>query len=203
MSRQQERQQHHDRNRRAQTESTQASAAISRAMQDETTTKNPAFVDEIASLDLNDSRLYDWLEDELGPTINNQHALGNRDEEWTFRQMLLNRNLIERYIAERTPGRQLRQHPKLHALAQGVRGWEKGNGPESDNPPTDYRKPIGDRRRRVLREAAKAVTSHQSLAEGGEGLKTVGTVRTEARTVQADETKESGITSRVNGALFG
>lgn len=194
---------HDRRQRRAQAEQTQQAAAIRKGVQDSTTTKNPAFVEEFTSLELDDSDIYDWLADELGPLVNNQHALGNRGADYGFQRWLLNRNTIERYIAERTPARQCREHAKLLALGQGIRGWARGHGPESDNPPEDYREPIGDRKRRVLRSLAELLTTHQSLSEGGEGADMVSTVRTETRTEQVDEAQERGVAARLSGGLFG
>jgi hypothetical protein len=184
-----------------QAESIQQSAAVQRGLQDEQIAKNPEFLEKFTDLDP-DSDLYDWLSDELGPSTGKHFALGNREEGHALAAELLARNKAEQMIAERTPKRICREHPTLLALAQGCT-WPEGQGPESDNPPAEYRAPISDRRRRVLREAWKLIGSFRSLSEGAEGAGIVGTVQTESRTVQQDETAETGVASRVNGRLFG
>jgi hypothetical protein len=167
-------------------------------MRDESTAKNPEFLEQFTSVDM-DGELYDWLEAEFGPAVAKVHALGNRSSEYAFEQRLLNRNIAERIIAERTPGRQLRQHPKLNYLAQGCRGLPKGLSPEDDK---DYRAPLTDRKRRVIRGAAEAVTAHQSKSQDHMGADAVSTVQTETRTVQ-DGREEESTAKKVSNKVFG
>jgi len=184
--------------RRASAESAQVSGALQHGMREENTAKNPEFLEQFTSVDM-DGDLYDWLEAEFGPAVAKVHALGNRSSEYAFGQRLLHRNLAERIIAERTPGRQLRQYPKLHYLAQGCRGLPKGADPTDD---PEYRAPLTDRKRRVIRGAAEAVTAHQSKSQDHMGSDAVSTVQTETRTVQ-DDREEQSAARKVSSKVFG
>jgi hypothetical protein len=196
--REQERRRQRDDQRRAQAESTQQSAAVQSAIRDESTAKNPEFLEQFAGIEL-DGRVYNWLEDEIGPEIAQVHALGNRSEDYAFEQRLLNRNTAERIIAEWTPGRQLREHPKLNYLAQGCRGLPEGASPEQD---PEYRAPLTEQERRILRSTFEAVTAHQSRSQEHMGADAVSKVQTESRTVQDDRSEES-TASKVRSKVFG
>lgn len=196
--REQERRRQRDSQRRAQAESAQQSAAVQSAIRDESTAKNPRFLEEFAGVAL-DGDVYDWLESEIGPEIAQVHALGNRSEEYAFEQRLLNRNTAERIIAEGTPGRQLRQHPKLHYLAQGCRGLPEGASPEAD---PEYRAPLSEQDRRILRSTFEAITAHQSRSQEHMGADAVSKVQTESTTVQDDRSEES-TASMVRSKVFG
>lgn len=185
--------------RLAQAEGSQQSAAVQSAIRDESTAKNPEFLDKFAGIELDHGGIYTWLEDEFGPEVARVHALGNRSEDYAFEQRLLNRNTAERMIAERTPGRQLRQHPKLHYLAQGCRGIERREEPADD---PDYREPLSEEKRRILRAAVEAITAHQSRSQEHMGADAVSKVQTESRTVQDDRSEETGA-SKVRKKVFG
>jgi hypothetical protein len=156
------------------------------------TVKNPRFLEELKESGI-DSGVFDWLESELGPLVSGGQIVGNRGEHFEEQQEYLNPNAIERMIAERTPGRLLRENPEINAVMQGITGWEMGTGPESD---PRYRTPISSRKRRVLREAAQVLTSRQSLAVGGRGLDAVANATVENRKVSNKERQEGAVTSR-------
>lgn len=155
--------------------------------------KNPKFLEELQEADL-DSDVYDWIEAEFGPLTSGAHIIGNRGEHFEEQQLWLNRNKVERMIAERSPGRLLRENPELHALAQGVRHWEVGEGPQSD---PEYRAPISSRKKRVVRDSEEVVTTRQTLSIDGRGLDAVANATVENRSVQSEQT-QSGIKSRAS-----
>lgn len=186
-------------NRRAQVESTQQRAAVSSAVEQATErAKNPDFTDTFTEADL-DTPVYDWLEDELGPASSKVHALAYRGEEHPEVRRLLNRNFIERIIAQRSPARQLRQHPLLNYIAQGKPGTLHEGQTPGEMP--EYRAPINDRKKEALRQAAEALTAHQSRAAEGRGIDAVAKVQTESKTIQEDSTK--GVAGSVSEKLFG
>lgn len=155
--------------------------------------KNPKFLAELQEADL-DSDVFDWVEDELGPLVSGAHIIGNRSEHYEEQQMWLNRNKVERMICERSPGRLLRENREMHALAQGVRHWKVGEGPESDQA---YRAPITSRKKRVVRDSEEVITSRQSLSIDGRGLDAVANATVENRSVQSEQ-QQSDMKSRAS-----
>jgi hypothetical protein len=162
------------------------------AKQAEHTVQNPRFLQELKDADV-DSDVFDWISDELGPLLSGAHILGNRGEHYEEQQELLNKNKVERLIAEGTPGRLLRENPAMAAQAQGVTGWTLAEGPH-DHP--DYRPPLASQDRRVLRDLAEVLTTRETLAIEGRGLDAVATATVENRTVSNEESEQSGVTSR-------
>lgn len=160
-------------------------AMASASQQAQETLFNPHFFDELRDPDV-DSELYDWLEDELGPVLSGAHIVGNRDEHYEHQQQWLNQNRAERQIAERTPGRLLRNNPYLLAVAQDV---------SSPSDPA-FREPMTQPKRRVTRDAYDVATTLQSLSVGGYGLDSVTTATAESRVVKNDREK-SGTASRL------
>jgi len=155
--------------------------------------KNPKFLAELQEADI-DSDVFDWIEAESGPLTSGAHIIGNRGDHFEEQQLWLNRNKVERMITERSPGRLLRENPEMNALAQGVRHWRVGEGPESDK---RYRAPISSRKKRVLRDAEEVITTRQSLSIEGRGLDAVANATVENRSVQSEEA-ESNIKSRAS-----
>jgi hypothetical protein len=177
----------------AQADQTAMAAAMQTATEHQQETLfNPNFFDELRDSDV-DGDLYDWLEAELGPVFSGAHIVGYRDEHYPQQRDLLNRNAAERIIAERSPGRHLRQHPKLNALAQGLAGTSEYPNP-TDNPA--YRAPLTQAKKRVIRAAMEVATTQQSLATQGYGLDSVTTATAEHRTVNRDSESGRGMVGR-------
>jgi len=156
------------------------------------TVKNPRFLEELKEADI-DSPVFDWVEAELGAMVSGGQIVGQRGEHFEEQQEYLVPNELERVIAERSPGRLLRENPELNALSQGIRGWEMGTGPETD---PEYRAPISSRKRSALRRGKTAIVSRQNLATGGRGLDAVANATVENRKVSNKERKEGAVTSR-------
>lgn len=154
--------------------------------------KNPEFLKQLQDPDV-DSELWDWLEDEIGPPLSGSHILGQRDESYEEQQSLLNRNKVQRMVAERTPGRLLKENPRMLAQAQGVSASEQHPDP-TQHP--EFREPLTSRKERVLRDAAEVITTRQTMSIGGRGVDAVSTATVENRTVTNEQKEASGVTSR-------
>jgi len=178
-------------------EQSQRMAASMAAEKQQETIQNPEFLKQLQDPDAN-TDLWDWVEDEIGPPLSGAHILGNRDDHYEEQQELLNRNLVERLIAERTPGRLLRENPRMLALAQGIQGTPQYPDP-TNNP--RYRAPLTSRKKRVLRQAAEIITQRQSLSIDAEGLNAASTATVENRTVTNEEQEASGATSKLKGVF--
>jgi len=170
----------------------QAAAVKAQMQQEQKRIKNPEFLKQLQEADL-DSDVWDWLEAEIGPALSGSHILGVRDESYEDQQHLLNRNKAERWVAEGSPGRLLKENEEMLAQAQGVTGWEQGSGPEAD---PQYRAPHTSSEKRVLRGAAEVITTRQTLSIGGRGVDAVSTATVENRTVTNEEEEASGVTGR-------
>lgn len=170
-------------------------AAEMAAEQSQHTIQNPEFLKQLQDPDA-DTDLWDWVESEVGPPLSGAHILGQRDDHYAEQQELLNRNLVERLIAERTPGRLLRDKPRLLALAQGVSGWRIDEGPQSD---PRYRAPLTSRKKRVLRQVHEIITQRQSLSINSEGLSAVADATVENKSISSEEASESGVANRLGG----
>lgn len=159
---------------------------------------NPGFYEKVRDPDV-DSNVYNWVRDEFGPEFSGSHVSAFRDSNFPLRQELLNANMAERFIAENTPGRLLRENPKLNALAQGLTGTEEHPDP-TDNP--DYREPLKQRERRIIRAAADAATSYQSLGTEGFGLESVTTATAESRVVDRGNESQNSRLTKLTGKVF-
>src|SRR6056297_851509 len=69
--------------------------------------QNPRFLDALRDADI-DSELVDWLEDEFPDWFSGAHAISNRGELWDQIADLQMFNKRERRLAERDPGRLLK-----------------------------------------------------------------------------------------------
>lgn len=154
--------------------------------------KNPEFLKQLQDPDA-DTDLWNWLEDEYGPTMSGSHILGHRSEHYEEQQDLLNRNKAERMVAERSPGRLLRENPRMLALAQGIQGTD--NHPDPTTNPA-FREPLTSRKKRVIRDAAEVMTTRQTLSIGGRGVDAVSAATVENRTVTNEEQDSKGIRGR-------
>lgn len=164
------------------------------AAKDEKHLKNPEFLKQLQDPDV-DTDLFDWVQDEFGPVFSGAHILGNRSEHYEHQQELLNRNKVERMVAERSPGRLLRDNPKMNALAQGIQGTPQYPNP-TQNPA--YRGPLTSRKERVIRDAGEVMTNRETLSIDARGLDAVATATVENRTVSNEEKKTGGIRGKVS-----
>jgi len=159
------------------------------------TIQNPEFLKQLQEPDA-DTAVWDWLEDEMGPALSGSHIIGQRGDHYEEQQELLNRSLVERIIAERSPGRLLRDKPRLLAIAQGVEEL-KGHDPDPNDHPA-YRAPLTSRKKARLRQLHEIITQRQSLSIGGEGLAAVANATVENRTVSNEEREENGAAGRLS-----
>lgn len=173
-------------------------AAVSMAAeQTRRTVKNPEFLSQLQEADL-DTGLFRWVEDEIGILASGSNMKGVRGENYAEQQDLLVKNAIERVIAERSPGRLLRENPRMNAIAQGITCTERH--PDPANHPK-YEEPWDSDKRRAARHAKDAVVNHQSLSIEGRGIDAVANATVERRSVDQSETEASGITGRVKGVF--
>lgn len=155
---------------------------------------NPGFYKETADLDA-DTEMYPWLENELGAKASRAHVLGNRPEEFVEQQGLLNRNLAERMISEREPGRLLKKNPSVLAVWQGIDGLDENL--EIDDP--DFNAPIThSRERRQYRALAELLTTRESLAVEGRFVDALTKATTETQVRNEREEEKSGVKGRVS-----
>jgi len=167
------------------------------AEQSRRTVKNPEFLSQLQEADL-DTDLHDTLEDEIGVLASGSNIKGVRGETYAEEQDLLVKNAIERVIAEGSPGRLLRENPRMHAIAQGLTGTRQYPDP-TDRP--GYTEPVDSSDRRALRHAKDAIVNHQSLSIEGRGIDAVANATVERRSVDQSETEASGMTGRLKGVF--
>jgi len=171
------------------------SAAVQAQLENEQRrVENPEFLKQLQDPDV-DSELWDWVEAEIGPPLSGAHILGVRDESYEEQQELLNRNKVRRLEAERTPGRLLRENPRMLAQAQGITGTKQYPDPTTH---PQFRDPLTSRKKRVIRDAAEIMTQRQSLSIGGRGIDAVSTATVENRTVTNEEQEASGIRGKAS-----
>ena len=150
--------------------------AMNAAMQQQAQEKqNPEFVDALRKVGVN-SEKYDWIEDELGALIADVHLIANRQEGYRDYARYLNRNRVERKIAQHTPGRLCKGNTRL--IAQRVHKRDD----------KDEREPWLSDDRQQLRLAAPAATAFHTLGVNGEGLSAVGDVTAVSRVERSQET---------------
>jgi hypothetical protein len=149
--------------------------------------KNPEFVDKLQDLGIS-SETYSWIEEELGVELAGGHIFGNRGDGYTESIDLLSRNTSAMAVAEATPGRLLRENPRMLAVARGVH--RRVN--EDEDPVEEMQAPATPKEKRGMRAASDLIANHKSKAEEGEGLDAVSTVTTE-RKQQTDNESESTV----------
>ena len=149
--------------------------------------RNPEFVEVLREVGI-DSDKYDWVEDELGALTAGVHLLANRQENYRDYARLLNRNRVERKIAQHSPGRLCKGTTRK--IAQRVHG----------RPDKSEREPFLADDRQQLRLAASAATAFQTLGVNAEGLSAVADVTTVSQVERSGESsrveKASGFLSR-------
>jgi len=173
----------------AQKEQTEHSATVNSATQSAQSRvteniMNPNFQAQLEAKDL-DTDEYPWIEDELGPELAGSHLTGNRDEE-AYEQEIrwLDPNKAERILAEKSPGRLLRQNPAMLKLAQR-------KNPELVDDPGIEEPMSRSKDRRAIRSAMDVATNRKSLAAGMSGLDATTTATAETRRVTNEENDSS------------
>lgn len=174
-----------------------ATAVKAAAQKEEKHLHNPEFLGQLQDPDA-DTELWDWVEDELGPLLSGAHILGQRGDHYEEQQELLNRNVVQRLVAERTPGRLLKENPRMLAQAQGFSGGRENPDPTQHK---EFREPLTSRKKRVLRDTAEIITNRQSLSIGGRGVDAVSTATVENRTVTNEREESSATTERLKGVF--
>jgi len=163
--------------------------------------QNPRFLDALRDADI-DSELVDWLEDEYPDWFSGAHAISNRGELYDQIADLKMFNKRERRLAERDPGRLLRDRPFLLAAAQGADSppadaYQRGDIPRSKqfwrarlNNSETARMPMNSDEQSAMFGGAEVSASLQALAREAAGLESVSTVKTESE-VHRKESEQS------------
>ena len=170
------------------------------------TVHNEAFLAELRKADVDDD-----LEERYPHWFSGAHAVTNRGDEWDLESDLQMQNKRERAVAERRPGRLLRDRPFLRAtmkgdesppleayMQSGIPGtreeWkEKLNGVETSDGP------ITSKEKSQLYGAAEVAADLMSLSRNAAGLEAVSTVKTETNVRRQEE--EESTASRVGKVL--
>lgn len=166
-----------------------AAAAASKKVDE--TLMNPNFFEELKKHGV-DNDLYDWVSEEMGPELADGQMVGHRDPHHAHRREWLDQNHIERMIAERSPGRLIKNKPYLLAVAQDCAG--------PDDP--EYRAPLTDPKRRVLRSGQDVATNRKTMAVDGYGVEAVTTATHETRSVNNTDEQKSR-SERASRRIFG
>lgn len=161
------------------------------------TIHNENFLNELRRADVDGD-----LEDRYKSWFSGAHAVTNRGDHWAQMADLVMQNKRERAVAERRPGRLLRDRPFLQATMNGddsppleaflqsdIPGdrayWEQQlNGRETSDPPVDSAE------KRRIYNAAETAADLMSLSRNAAGLEAVSTVKTETN-VRRQEQEES------------
>ena len=168
------------------------------AQHSEQTIHNASFLEELRSPDLDEDGQLDSVEDRYPSWFSGAHAVTNRGDDWDLQADLMMMNKRERAVAQRRPGRLLRDRPFALACMRG-----------DDSPPLDayahddipgdlgyWRNVIngletsddvaGSQERARIYGAAEVSADLMTLAKNGAGLESVSTVKTET-SVQRNE----------------
>jgi len=163
--------------------------------------QNPRFLDALRDADI-DSELVDWLEDEFPDWFSGAHAISNRGELYDQIADLQMFNKRERRLAERDPGRLLKDRPFLLAAAQGAESPTADAYARSDIPGTKAfwedrlaakkiaRMPMSSDEQSAMFGGAEVAASLKALARDAAGLESVSTVKTESE-VHREESEQS------------
>jgi len=163
--------------------------------------QNPRFLDALRDADI-DSELVDWLEDEYPDWFSGAHAISNRGELYDQIADLQMFNKRERRLAERDPGRLLKDKPFLLAAAQGADSppadaYERADIPGGPQFWTERvaatqiaRMPMNSDEQSAMFGGAEVAASLKALARDAAGLESVSTVKTESE-VHREESEQS------------
>ena len=175
------------------------------------TVHNEDFLNELRKADL-DSERYGWLEDHHPDWFSGAHAVTNRGDEWDQQADLLMKNKRERALAERRPGRLLRNRPFLLASMRGdespqLDAYQQPGIPGSDEywqprvaAAASTPAPASSAEQSRIFGAAEVAADLMTLSRNGAGLESVSTVKTETN-VRRQEEEEATTASRV-GRVF-
>lgn len=159
--------------------------------------RNPRFLNEYTDPDA-DSRLHDWVEDELGPEFSRAHVFGYRKRAYERQVKWLSLNAAERFLAERSPGRTLKKHPDVLRVMQGA-----GYNPETGETNRErFRPPIHQDQRRIARGGFEVAANRKSLSIEGKGTDATTTATAEHRTVHNRDEEEKSSARRAASKLF-
>jgi hypothetical protein len=172
------------------TASAQQTAMQVAQRQQEKTLQNEYFLNELRDSDL-DSELFDWLEEEFPTMFSGAHAVSNRGNTWDREADLLTYSKRERLKAERTPGRLLKDRPRLLAIAQGA---------DSPQDPA-YREPLTPRKERAIYGAAEVSADLMALSKNSAGLDATTTATTENRVKR--EGSEESTSKKLSDKIYG
>lgn len=167
-----------------------AQAAISTAAKrQEQKHENPQFLNELRKPDI-DSELYEWLEEEYPTWFSGAHSVTNRGQDWDHEADLLLHNKRERALAQRNPGRLLRDRPVLLAIAQG----------RTDTREPEPLKPMSSEQRRAMYGGAEVAADLWALSKDKAGLEATSTATTETKVTRTAE--EEGSTKKKVASLY-
>jgi len=142
------------------------------------------------------------MEDEYPDWFSGAHAISNRGELYDQIADLQMFNKRERRLAERDPGRLLKDRPFLLAAAQGAGtppadAYERGDIPGSKsfwqsrvNSDKTARMPMDSDEQSAMFGGAEVAASLKALARDAAGLESVSTVKTESE-VHREESEQS------------
>jgi hypothetical protein len=172
------------------TASAQSAAMQQAARQQEQTLQNGYFLNELRDSDI-DSELYGWLEEEYPTLFSGAHSVTNRSDTWDQEADLLMHNKRERLVAERSPGRLLKDRPRLLAIAQGV------SSPQDPK----FREPLTPRKQRAIFGGAEIAADLMALSKNRAGLDATTTATTENRVKR--ESAEESTKEKLSERLYG
>lgn len=176
--------------------------------------ENGYFLNELRDPGLEDTEVFDWLEDEFPTWFSGAHAVTNRGHRWDEQADLKMMAKRERAYIEASPGRLLEDRPFLLATAQGAaspgpdayqrlrlpapeEGWRRRLAKEGVS--TEYREPMTSPERRAVYGAAEVAADLMSLSRDGAGLNATTTATTETRVKRQQDEEQTA--SKV-GAIF-
>ena len=175
------------------------------------TVHNANFLNELRAADLDDDSEGKSLEDRYPSWFSGAHAVTNRGDDWDFQADLIMKNKRERVVAQRRPGRLLRDRPFLRATMNGddspaIDAYQQQDIPGSTQhwkkklAGMDTSDEIVDSETRAkIYGAAEVSADLMTLSKNGAGIEAVSTVKTET-SVQRQE-QEDSTASRV-GKIF-
>ena len=164
----------------------------------EHTVHNEEFLNELRKADL-DSEHFGWLEEEFPDWFSGAHAVTSRPQGWAKSADLLMMNKRERAVTEGRPGRLLRDRPFALACMRGDESPQLDAYLERDIPGgEDYweervlrmdttRDPVTSEEMSRIYGAAEVAADLMALSEGGAGLESVSTVKTETSVRKQEE----------------
>ena len=167
----------------------------------ERTVHNEEFLNELRKADL-DSEHFGWLEENYPDWFSGAHAVTSRPKGWAKSADLLMMNKRERAVAEGRPGRLLRDRPFALACMRGDESPQLDAYLEADIPGDEEywrdrvvrmdttRDPVTSEEKSRIYGAAEVAADLMALSEGGVGIESVSTVKTET-SVRKQEEDES------------